>query len=52
MSKRNDVTDAVVDLLRAGTGKYFSACDDASEITRGPADLHLVQDLEDRKSVV
>jgi hypothetical protein len=46
MSKRNDVADAVVDLLRAGVGKYLSACNDESEISRGPADLRFLEDLD------
>ncbi len=52
MSKRNDVMDEFLDLLRAAATEYLSSLDDETEIIRGPeALLATLDDLEitDRK---
>lgn len=39
MSKRNDIMDAFLNLLRAGSAEYLSSLDDETEIVRGPEAL-------------
>ena len=46
MSKRNDVVDEVLDLLRSGSTAHLSGLDDESEIVRGPADIRALAGVE------